>query len=115
MKRIIKDYPIINHETNTLRVTLSYNKGGMNYFTSCNEKRGLYLDVSPLTVKPNSVSYIGFSGTKMLVKEMARFNQKQFENFVPNDEDIEKLIKDVITRNNLEIVRTDKVGSVHID
>jgi hypothetical protein len=109
-KRIIKQLPILNNKANTLQVELYYSKGGMNYFTGTNERRGLYLSVSPLEIKEyegggRSIGYVGFSGTKKCVKEMARFNQKQFDNFVVDENDIEPLMNHVIKQNNLEVVK----------
>jgi hypothetical protein len=36
---------------------------------------------------------------------MARFNQKQFDNFVVDENDIESLMNHVIKQNNLEVVK----------
>lgn len=102
-KRLIKSINILNHERNVLEVELYYHKGGMNYFTSTNEKRGLYLSATPLTKRENSRVYTGFSGTKMLVKEMKRFNQKELDTFEPNIEDINMLVNSVKHKNNLQL------------
>jgi len=107
-KRIIKDMSILNNKANTLRVELYYAKGGMNYFTGDNERRGLYLSVSPLEIKPQSIGYVGFTGVKKCVKEMARFNQKQLDTFVVDEADMNFLIDHVIEKNNLEVIKEQK-------
>lgn len=61
---------------NVLEVTVYYDIGGYNYFTSTPKKRGYYLSVSPLTVSGNMVSYQGFSGTYMLLNEVKRQSKK---------------------------------------
>ena len=107
-KRIIKDMPILNNQANTLRVELYYAKGGANYFTGNNERRGLYISVSPLEITPQSIRYIGFSGVKKFVKEMARFNQKQLDTFMVDEADMNFLIDHVIEKNNLEVIKEQK-------
>lgn len=106
-KRIIKELPILNHTANILKVQLYYSKGGMNYFTGDNEKRGLYLSVSPVTRTQNefgrSESFTAFSGIKKCVKEMARFNQKQLDTFVVDEADMKQLIDHVVRKNGLEL------------
>ena len=107
-KRLIQKLPILNNTVNTLKVELYYNKGGMNYFTSNSEPRGLYLSVSPVTVHEGSVTFTAFSGIKKCVKQMERFNQKQFDNFVVDETEMENLINYVIRKNNLEVERESK-------
>lgn len=109
MQRIIKELPILNNKANVLEVTLYYTKGGMNYFTGNNEKRGLYLSVTPIEKREFSRGFSAFSGVKKHVKEMTRFNQKVLVDFVPNEADVEQLINHVIQKNNLEVVRETKV------
>lgn len=109
MQRIIKELPILNNKANVLEVTLYYTKGGMNYFTGNNEKRGLYLSVTPIEKGEFSRGFSAFSGVKKHVKEMTRFNQKVLVDFVPNEADVEQLINHVIQKNNLEVVRETKV------
>jgi hypothetical protein len=105
MKRLIKELPILNNSVNILEVTLNYNKGGMNYFTGRNERRGLYLSVCPIERTPNSMRYVGFSGSNQFVKEMARFNQKQLDTFEVDAEIMNRIIDHVIQENNLEVVK----------
>lgn len=52
MKKELKLLPVIegSHATH-LKITLNYNKGGMNYFTYKDEQRGIYLGVSPVKIE----------------------------------------------------------------
>lgn len=108
--KIIKELPILNPtKANVLKVELYYSKGGMNYFTGTNERRGLYLSVTPVEKKTyewggSSEGFVAFSGVKKFVKEMARFNQKQLDNFVVDEADMKQLIDHVLTKNNLQVV-----------
>lgn len=107
--RILKSIPVINNEkVNTLEVKLYYSKGGINYFTGRDERRGLYLSVCPYFIKNfgdgmGSRSYTAFTGVKDCVKETKRFNQKELDTFVVDEEKINFMIKHVIEKNNLEI------------
>jgi hypothetical protein len=102
-KRILAELPVKSggDKTTHLRISVNYRIGGTNFFTYENQKRGLYIDVSPIGKSPNCVSYVGFSGTCMHVKEMKRFNQKTLNEYVPNPESIMRLVQDVIGRNNI--------------
>lgn len=108
-KRILKEIDIKsgNTDANILEVQLSYNKGGMNYFSGTNEQRGLYLSVTPVNVSRkdgySTRSFTAFSGIKMLVKEMKRFSQKTLNEFEPSKEDLDKLIRHVAVKHSLEI------------
>lgn len=112
-EKIIKELPILNPiKANVLKIKLYYSKGGMNYFTGTNEKRGLYLSVTPVEKKTceggfRSESIVGFSGIKKCVKEMARFNQKQLDTFVVDNQDMSELINHVVLKNNLEIPKEE--------
>jgi len=108
-KRILKEMPILNNTANVLKIELYYTKGGMNYFTSSNEKRGLYLSVTPIERRSGSESFIAFSGIKKCVKEMPRFNQKQFDTFVVDKRDLDQLINHVVAKNNFELATEEKV------
>lgn len=61
---------------NVLEVSIYYDIGGYNYFTSTPKKRGYYLSVNPLVVTDNLVSYEGFSGTNVLLNEVKRQSKK---------------------------------------
>lgn len=84
-------------------VELYYSKGGMNYFTSRNEERGLYLSVSPLEKGDRFVKYSAFSGIKKHVKAMKAFSQKAFDTFQPSESDIQQLINHVVESNGIRL------------
>lgn len=63
-------------DANTLEIDVYYSLGGMNYFTGRNEPRGYYLSVTPAKRYKNSTSYISFTGTKILLKEVKRQSAK---------------------------------------
>lgn len=108
-ERIIKDYKVVKGAANTLRVKVMYDIGGHNYFSGKNERRGLYLSVSPLTISKsscgnfNTTSYTGFTGSKVFVKEMARFSKKTLETFEPDAEQLQRLIEYVKQDNSIEV------------
>lgn len=93
-----------NSSATHLKVEVYYSKGGMNYFTSSNEKRGIYLSVSPVTREENSESYMGFSGIKKHLVDMARFSQKTFDNFVVSPETEKELIDFVCQKNGIKVL-----------
>ena len=91
-----------------LKVELYYSKGGMNYFTSQNERRGLYLSVSPVSRTLHegggvSERYTAFSGVKQHVLEMSRANQKTLDNFVIDETLKQELIKHVCEKNGITL------------
>lgn len=69
-------------------ITVSFyvGEGGINYFTSRTEKKGYYVSLIPQTYeKKNGYSTVrttAFSGLKMLLKEITRKSNKQFENCI---------------------------------
>jgi len=91
-----------------LKVEVYYTKGGMNYFTGTNESRGIYLSVSPVNRNVTesglvSESFTAFSGIKKHLKDMARFSQKAFDNFVASEEDKKHLIEYVCSKNGITL------------
>ena len=82
-----------------IKVEVYYSKGGMNYFSATNEKRGIWVSVSPVTRKENSESYMGFSGSKKHLLDMNRFSQKTLDNFTV-DNLLEKQIIDYVCEKN---------------
>jgi hypothetical protein len=103
--RILKEIPIVggNTKANILEVDLDYQLGGWNYFTGVKEPRGLYLGCTPIEKGDGFRSFVGFSGTKILVKEMSRFSKKQLDEFVPDEETVQKLINHVVAKNSIEL------------
>ena len=103
-ERILKEYKVLNNsQFNLLRVSLSYNIGGMNYWTGTSQQRGLDLHVTPLFKSENSIRYIGFSGTKMFVLPMGRFNQKTLDTFEVPQEKLDLVFNKVVKEHDLKL------------
>lgn len=101
------EYIKINSDKAThLKVEVYYSKGGINYFTGSNEKRGIYLSVSPVTRTEYegggaSEGYTAFSGVKQHLKDMARFSQKALDNFILDSKLREDMINHVCEKNGI--------------
>ena len=79
MKKYIKTDKCKN--SNFIIVRTFYDKGGFNYFTYKDEKRGIYLSLQPVKVEERDgysmESFEGFSGIKFFIKELNRKSDKQ--------------------------------------
>jgi hypothetical protein len=107
-QRLIALLEIIGGNATHLKIVLSYNIGGWNYFSGTKEGRGLFLSVSPVSRSTRESglvceSYSAFSGTKIQVIEMARFNQKTLDTFEIDQELLDELINNVLTKNSLTL------------
>jgi len=97
-----------NAPPKVIEIELYYDKGGMNYFTSENRKRGLYLSAQPVAVTENKTlgmcrEWTAFSGTCVCVKELQRFTKKQLLEYKADEVLIQKLIADVCRKSNLTV------------
>lgn len=101
-KRLLLSVPVEGDSSfcTHIDVELYYSKGGMNYFTGSNEKRGYYVSVQPLTKGENSYSYSAFSGFKKLIKECGRFSYKTLSELKVDEEVITSLIDSVVRNSN---------------
>ena len=108
-KRILKMHDVTSDhsEATHVKVQLYYSKGGMNYFTGKAEARGYYVSVSPVKIEVRdgwrSETTSAFSGIKECVREVSRFNQKQFDELVPDPDVVEKLLRYVLRKNAITI------------
>lgn len=103
-KRVVKRYKILNHpQWNELEISLSYEIGGLCYFTGENRARGLQLHCTPQHRTETSRIVTGFTGTYTFVLPMSRFNAKTLREFKPTDEDYNAVKNHVINKHNLEI------------
>ena len=102
----LKSLPVTGGGCTHIDIDVYYSKGGMNYFTSRSERRGLYVSVQPVTRSANTVSFTAFTGVKQFVKEMARFNQKALDEFVLDPETEETLISHVLRGGDLKLAET---------
>ena len=59
-----------------LKVVISYNKGGINYFTYKNETRGYYVSVTPVTRGERFESFYLLSGGRFITDETKRYSEK---------------------------------------
>jgi len=83
-----------------LQVSVSYNKGGQNYFSGGVTPRGFYLSVTPVTKANGMVSFTMFSGQSRLLFETQRFTAKQFARAVDMAKEREsELINAVVAKN----------------
>jgi hypothetical protein len=104
----IKDMPTTT-ENQVLEVRLRYEMGGANYFSGTTSRRGYYLGVTPVTRSTSEGigfrSYKMFSGIKALIKEAARFNQKELERIAADaallDPQVEGLVTHVCIKENI--------------
>lgn len=96
----------------TLRVSVYYNLGGFNYFTSRSEERGYYLSVTPIKRSSNNGivmrEYAAFSGFKKLLLEVKRKSKKAESQALElaSDELIEELITAVMKKREESTVAT---------
>lgn len=107
MERTISLLQLKSGENNYLKVQLYYSKGGMNYFTSKVEERGIYLSVAPVEIVKSAgyscESSMAFSGIKQLVHGCARYNAKFFDAFVPDQEIVDRLVSHVLNKNCIQL------------
>ena len=86
-----------------LEVEVYYDLGGMNYFAGHTESRGIYLAVQPVEISKDFRSYTAFSGTKLLMLPLNKFSQKKLDEYIPSEEDIEKILNHVLAKNQLTL------------
>ena len=77
MKHYMKVKPNAG-KTTDIKFDIAYIKGGINMFTYKQEKRGYYLIVTPVERDGIMEGFTAFSGTKVLLKEVARQSTKAF-------------------------------------
>ena len=89
----------LNNATH-LEVSVSYDKGGANYFSGGTKPRGYYLSVTPVTKSATSISFTMFTGYSRFLLETKRFSEKQFANAIEMAKDYEEeLIAAVVAKN----------------
>ena len=95
----------IEREGKELKIHLYYNIGGANYASYRNEARGYYLSVTPVERKFHENGIVSetigaFTGTKVLLKEVARKSKKsESESELIAKEKEEMLIEHVLQDN----------------
>jgi hypothetical protein len=78
----------------------------MNYFQGVVEPRGIKISVTPVHKGERSISFTAFTGLKKHLLDMSRYNKKTCDNFIVNPELKEKIIQAVLTKNNLELLKS---------
>ena len=84
-----------------IEVHIGYELGGHSYFTYQVEPRGLYLSATPVEKSEGFRSFTAFSGTKVLYKSTKRFSQKELDNCIPTEQEIDDIVNYVLEKNNL--------------
>lgn len=73
---IVRDYP--QGFGKVVRVTVSYRKGGLNYFTYKEDKRGYWLHIQPMRISSGdgftTSDYNPRDGYRMFLQEAVRFS-----------------------------------------
>jgi hypothetical protein len=65
---------------NKITTEIYYSKGGINNFTSKDEKRGYYFSIIPEAYMDNGLkTYTGFSGAKTCILEVTRKSKSAYE------------------------------------
>jgi hypothetical protein len=102
----IEDLHTTESKNKVVEMQVSYDMGGMNYFTGTVEPRGYYLSATPCEKAPGIKVYGAFTGIKIIILTATRFNQKKLEELASNIKDHEQyndLIENVLTKNNLTL------------
>lgn len=68
-----------NDKNNKIVTEIYYSKGGMNYFTDRDEKRGYYFSITPEERNDGFRTYTGFSGVKTCILEVARKSKSAYD------------------------------------
>ena len=109
MRTISKNYiPIVdNPNWNYMKVHIYYDLGGMNYFSSNVERRGIYMSITPVQRTTHSEGHTSeittaYTGTKFLMQEVSRWS-KLLMKYTPTDQELEASINHVASKNNITL------------
>lgn len=81
-----------------LITSLSYSKGGSNYFSGGTDPRGYCVGVQPQTKRERSTSFMLFSGTRTLILPAQAFSEKKLNALQADPALVKKLKKHVLTK-----------------
>jgi hypothetical protein len=95
-KKYIKISENPHDKCNFIKVYISYDLGGMNYFTGREKKRGYYITVLPVEKGGNMEGFTAFTGVCELLTECARKSKKAEQNALEKVPAYEKIIIDYI-------------------
>ena len=74
--------PVANPDLQTvthIEVSVSYTKGGSNYWSGGQDRRGYYMIVKPIRIQGNMMGFTLGAGLKRLIEQVERLNKKRFE------------------------------------
>lgn len=74
--------PVTNPDPQTVthvEVSVLYSKGGSNYWTGGQDRRGYYTIVTPVRISGNMKGFTIGAGLKQLIEQVERLNKKRFE------------------------------------
>jgi hypothetical protein len=94
----MKTVKYLNDET--IFVEVSYEKGGIGYFSGAVRKRGYRLRIQPCTVVNNIVSFAPMSGRSVSLCEVGRRNDKKHAALWAKIEPHAQAIADLFTSGN---------------
>lgn len=93
-----------DHKYTDIEVYVSYNKGGMNYFTYKEEPRGYYLTALPVQRDAHTKMYGAFTGYTRFIKAAKRYSEKQWRALDNGKMDLAKdMIEKLLTENDLTV------------
>ncbi len=67
------------NEGKVITVSLSYSKGGMNYFTGRTDPRGIWIFIRPIEIKDGFESFIITEGIGLFVEELKAKSDKKLQ------------------------------------
>ena len=92
---------------NNLKVEVFYDKGGYNYFTNKEDKRGYYVSVIPVerNVEQGYTTEIttAFRGYKYLLRAVSRKTKKTAELAIDDSKNIDWLINRICIEQGIEL------------
>ena len=102
-----KNKEIIRIPTNdaltTIDIELTYQLGGHNPWSYANEKRGIYVSVSPIKREGGFKSFTAFSGVKHCIKELKRFSSKAMATAKPDIDTVKSMVMQVCQKSQLSV------------
>lgn len=94
-----------------IKVTLDYERGGMNYFTSQTIARGYYVTVTPIERGDGFEMTRAFSGMRQCLRQVQRASPSAARQAAELAESVADTLIDVVAlRNNLIVVQPTMDG-----
>lgn len=105
----MKTYLNTTEENKKVKITVTYDKGGINMFTHKQTQRGYYLAAQPIEIKQyengiNIESFTAFSGVRKCILEVKRQSDKGYNEALKMYENsINELLEYITTKNDIII------------